>query len=216
MNRSLLRITVIFAVVVAACNARDESASQAGPQAEPENTATQAAPGSAAADPSVVHHPEPPPRPQQKTDSMQVEGMWERFTARLVAPTTDVPFSTYVPQRMQFDQQASGEGEGFYFYAAFSGQRNPNAFMLVFLLPQGADETQARTLANAFRASRSGARQATRVQLGEYSGRHFYVAYTYPAEFGDGMGPRTHYIREQWVWHNDGKSLNATLGEALE
>jgi hypothetical protein len=212
MNRSLLRNIVIFAVVLPACNARDDAASQA----EPADTETQAAPGSAAADPSVAHHPEPPNRPQEKTDSLQVEGMWEQFTARLVAPTTAVPFSTYVPPRMEFDQQAAGEGEGFYFYAAFNGERNPNAFMLVFLLPQGADEAQARTLANAFRASRSGARQSTRVQLGEYNGRHFYVGYTYPAEFGDGMGPRTHYIREQWIWHNDGKSLNATLGAPLE
>ena len=28
---------------------------------------------------------------------------------------------------------------------------------------------------------------------------------------GDGMGPRTHYIRSQWIWHNDGQSLEATL-----
>ena len=30
-------------------------------------------------------------------------------------------------------------------------------------------------------------------------------------EFGDGMGPRTHYIRKEWVWLNDGKSLESTL-----
>ena len=215
MNRSLLRITVIFAVALAACNAREESTPQTE-QPQPESPNTQPGPGGQAGDPPVAHHPEPPARPQEKTDSIQVEGMWEPMRARLVSPTTSLPFSTYVPERMQFDQQASGEGEGFYFYASFDGKRNPNAFMLVFLLPQGADAAQARTLANAFRASRSGARQSTGAQLGEYNGRHFYVGYTYPAEYGDGMGPRMHYIRENWVWHNDGKSLHATLGATLE
>ncbi len=213
MNQSWKRRTsVIFALVLGACNAGND----ATPQADPQTSEPQAAPGSAAEDPSVVQQPEPPARPQEKQDSIQLEGMWEPMKARLVQPNTSVPFSTYLPEGMEFDQQASGEGEGFYFYAAFGGQRNENAFMLVFVLPAGAAEAQARTMANTFRASRSGSGQSTRVQLGNYNGRQFYVGYTYPAEFGDGMGPRTHYIRENWIWHSDGKSLNATLQSPLE
>ena len=213
MNRSWKRkTTVIFALMLGACNGGNE----APPQADPQTSESQAAPGSAAEDPAAVQQPEPPARPQEKQDSIQLEGTWERITARLIQPNTSLPFSTYLPEGMEFDQQASGEGEGFYFYAAFGGQRNENAFMLVFVLPAGATEAQARTMANAFRASRSGSGQSTRVQLGNYNGRQFYVGYTYPAEFGDGMGPRTHYIRENWIWHSDGKSLNATLQSPLE
>ena len=208
MIRSLLKYPLILGVLVAACNDRDEAAARE--EAEPPG-ATQAAPGSAAADPSVVHHPEPPPRPAQKQDSIQLEGNWQRVTVELVQPTASVPYSTYVPQDMVFEQASADEGEGHYFYANFGGRRNDRAFMLVFVLPQGGTAADAQRLAAAFVASRSGGGSVARTQLGSYRDRHFYVAYAYPQEYGDGMGPRTHYIRSQWVWLNDGQSLEATL-----
>jgi hypothetical protein len=204
MNRSRLRYILIFALMSAACNARsDESPGATGE--------TQAAPGSAAADPSVIHHPEPPARPQQKTDSLQLEGVWERISAQLVQPTSSIPFSTYVPQDMVFEMAASGEGEGFYFFTNFGGRKNEHAFMLVFLLPAGSTGADATRLGTAFLASRADEGVVTRVQQGNYQNRHFYIAYVYPAEFADGMAPRTHYIRSQWIWLNDGQSLSATL-----
>ncbi len=208
MMPSLLKYALILGLLTPACNAREESAARGETQpAAP----TQAAPGSAAADPSVVHHPEPPARPAQKPDSIQLEGNWERFSARLVQPTTSIPYSTYLPPDMVFEQASADEGEGHYFYANFGGRRNDAAFMLVFILPQGSSASDAQRLAAAFVASRSAGGSVARTQLGSYQDRHFYVAYTYPPEFGDGMGPRTHYVRSQWVWLNDGQSLEATL-----
>jgi hypothetical protein len=210
MNRSLLKATVIFALALPACNAREE------PPAQSQSESTQAAPGSAAADPSVVHHPEPPERPATKRDSIQLEGSFHPITATLVKPQASIPFSTYVPEDMLFEQNSSDEGEGFYFYTNFGGQKNENAFMLVFLLPAGRTRADAQALADAFVSSRKSARQVATAQLGEYNGRYLYVARTYPAEFGDGMGPRTHYIRSQWVWLNDGRSLDSILESRSE
>ena len=207
MIRSLFRLPVIFALVLPACNAQGEEQAPGQSQTAP----TQAAPGSAAGDPSVVHHPEPPPRAASKPDSIQLEGTYHRFTAKLVQPQASIPFSTYMPEDMVFEPASSGEGEGYYFFTNFGGRKNENAFMIVFLLPAGATEADAQRLASAFVASRSGARNFVNTRSGSYNGRHFYVGYAYPAEFGDGMGPRTHYIRANWVWLNDGKSLESTL-----
>jgi hypothetical protein len=203
MIRSLLRFTVIFAFALPACNAEERAQSQ--------TEATQAAPGSAAGDPAVVHHPEPPARPETRTDSIQVEGAYTRFTARLVAPEGSIPFSAYVPADMIFEPVSSDEGDGYYFFANFGGRKNENAFLLVFLLPAGATDEVARTMANAFVASRSRPGNFVRADVGNHGGRNFYAAYAYPAEFGDGMGPRTHYIRDNWIWLNDGRSLESTL-----
>ena len=205
MTLSFLKLTVIFACAVSACNAREDAPGQS------RTDETQAAPGSASGDPGVVHHPEPPPRPETKQDSIQLEGTWKTVTANLIQPQASIPFSTYVPDDMAFEQSSSGEGEGYYFYAEFGGQRNESAFMLVFLLPKGGTAAEARSLGNAFIASRSGNGRIANVRYGEYNGRSFYVAHAYPAEFGDGMGPRAHYIRTNWVWLNDGRSLESTL-----
>ena len=195
MNQSLSRCAVILLLPLCACNA------------EPQRAATQAAPGSAVGDPAIVHHPQPPARPAQKIDSLQIEGTYERFTARLVQPNSSMPFSTYLPKDMVFEPASSGEGEGFYFYTNFAGRRNENAFMLVFLLPPGTGETEARQLAHAFTTSRSKSGQVTNIAVHNRDDRFFYVAHAYPPEYGDGFAPRAHYIRKQWVWLNDGSGL---------
>jgi hypothetical protein len=209
MGRSPVKYPYILVMMLAACNteaAREEADGQVRSETE-----TQAAPGSATGDPSVVHHPEPPARPEQKPDSIQVEGTFERFTATLVKPPTDLPFSTYVAKDMIFESSSSDEGQGLFFYTNFAGKRNDNAFLLVFLMPQGATQADAQRLANAFATSRRQNKQIVRARLGNVQNRFFYVAETYPQEYGDGFGPRADYIRKQWVWLNDGKPLDATL-----
>jgi hypothetical protein len=200
------RFSIILALALAACNAQEEV-----PPGQSTGEPTQAAPGSAAGDPAVVHHPEPPARPETLRDSIQLEGTYHAITARLVKPEGSISFSTYVPEDMHYEMNSSDEGEGHFFYANFAGRKNENAFMLVFLLPPGATRTDAQALGNAFVTSRGGKQRVASVRHGSYNNRVFYVATAYPAEFGDGMGPRTHYIRSRWVWLNDGKSLESTL-----
>jgi hypothetical protein len=207
MKTSLVRFTTIVAFTLIACNSRPaQDAGQAQSDID-----TQVSPGGAAGDPAVVHHPESPARPREKPDSMQMEGTYERFTATLIEPNTSLPFSTYSPKDMIFEQASSGAGEGFQFYTSFAGKRNNDAFVMLFLLPPGATRAQAQTFADAFVASRTQEKsQIARAQLGAHQDRFFYWAETYPREYSEGIGPRSAYIRRQWVW-SDGKSLESTL-----
>jgi hypothetical protein len=208
MKTSLVRFMTIVAITLGGCNS--EPAEEPGQSQSA--TETQAAPGGAAGDPAVAHHPEGPARPPEKQDSMQMEGTWERFTATLIQPNTSLPFSTYVPKDMIFEQASSGEGEGYHFYTNFAGKRNDNAFVMLFLLPPGATREQAQRIADAFVASRTqNKEQIARAQLGTHQDRFFYWAETYPREYSEGVGPRSAYIRRQWIWLGDGKSLEATL-----
>jgi hypothetical protein len=208
MKTSLVEFATIVAIALAACNS-DASTNRGQAQSE---TETQAAPGGAAGDPAVAHHPEAPARPAEKQDSMQMEGMWERFTATLVQPNTSLAFSTYAPKDMIFEAASSGEGEGYHFYTNFAGKRNDNAFAMLFLLPPGATREQAQRIADAFVASRQQSKgQIARAQLGTHQDRFFYWAETYPREYSEGVGPRSAYIRGQWIWLGDGMSLEATL-----
>ena len=209
MQKSLMRFAFILVAASLACNSQAEIAEEQGQSVS--QTGTQAAPGSVSGEPSVEHHPAPPDRPAEKQDSFQVEGSWQKFSATLVQPNTDLPFSTYVPKDMVFEPSSSGEGEGFFFYTNFAGKRNDNAFMLVFVLPRAASRQDAERMAAAFTASRANASNAARAIVGEQQERFFYVAQTYPREYGDGFGPRASFIGKQWVWLADGKSLEATL-----
>lgn len=209
MIRLWSRFTIIFALLTGACNApATEQAQSAGE--------TQAAPGGAAGDPALEHHPEAPARSETIRDSILLEGTYEPITAQLVKSTGSMSFSTYAPADMRFERSSAQAGEGYYFFANFGGRKNENAFMLVFLLPEGSTDASAHALGKAFVASRKSDRQFSNYQPGSHNGRVFYVAYAYPAEFADGMGPRLAYIRRHWVWLNDGRSLASTLSPRPE
>ena len=152
---------------------------------------------------------------------MKLEGSYQRFSARLVASSASPRFSTYVPEDMLFEPASSGEGDGYYFYTNFGGTRNENAFLLVFVFPAGTDQTHAQQMLQAFNTSRNvtstegdrftfqrgGTRFHGGISLGEHNGRYYYVAEQYPAEYGDGFGPRAEFIKKQWVWLDTGSSL---------
>lgn len=194
MASKMSRWLPLFALMVAACSNGQETATQDEGRA----TEAQAVPAIPADDRSGTDQPQTPARPQEKQDFLRIEGTQETIRAYLVQPDASLPFYTYVPEGLEFEQVSSDEGEGFFFFAAFDGRRNPEAFVLVFVLPEGASEAQAREKADAFIASHRGPRLLSGARLGSHGGRHFYVAYRYPGDFGDGMGSRTAYIREQW------------------
>lgn len=210
MIKSLSKVTLILAAALLGCNS-----------AADERAMTQDAPGSATGDPGVVHHPEPPARPGEKIDSIQVEGTYERFTAKLVESSVPPRFSTYLPADMVFEPVSSGEGDGYYFHTNFGGARNENAFLLVFVFPERTSQANAQQMLQAFKASRNATstegdrftfqRNGTRlhggISLHDENGRYYYVAEQYPAEYGDGFGPRAEFIKKQWVWLDTGSSL---------
>ena len=222
MSQSLVKYIVIFALSAVACNVEEQPPLQ-----------TQAAPGSMTGDPSVVHHPEPPPRPQQKPDSIQIEGMWERFTATLVESTSDPRFSSYLAPNMLYEPASSGEGEGHYFYTNFGGRRNDEAYLLVFVYPRGTTEAQARARVNAVAVSRTpvqrseeaGSRYSNSllerdfqfqrngifyqgdVILGKHDDRFFHLVRQHPEDYSEGFWPRVLYIQREWVWLPGGQGL---------
>lgn len=199
MDKSLSKFALILLAALAACNVEKQ---------EPANT--QAAPGSATGDPAIVHHPEPPARPASKPDSILMEGTYLRFTARLVQPISSVEFSTYLPHDMIFENSASAEGEGFFFYTNFAGKRNDNAFLLVFILPRGSQRSDADRIAETFESSRAALGMNVDVKVGQHGDRFYYVAQQYPAEYAEGFLPRSLYIRDRWVWLDDGQGLLST------
>ena len=220
------KYAVILVAALVACNAEDQSRGE-----------TQAAPGSATGDPSVVHHPEPPPRPAEKTDSTLMEGKYEKFSAKLEEGNGEPRFSTYVPRDMIYEPAASGEGEGHYFYMTSAGKKDDKAFMLVFIFPERTTEPDARKMLEAFASSRKPvartAEAGTRyresiverdfqyqtnglwyqgsVALGKYNDRFFYLALQHPEDYSEVFYPRVEYIRKEWVWLQDGKGLGLTL-----
>jgi hypothetical protein len=224
MNSSLFRYAVILAAAAAACNAQEE------PRGE-----TQAAPGSATGDPAVVHHPEPPKLPTQKSDSIPVEGTYERITAQLVQSNADPSFATYLPPRMIYELVSSDEGDGHFFFTNFAGRRNDDMYVLVFIYPARTTEAQARNLAESFVSSRNPLPRPPIVDryqeslferrfffkrgnitffgfiaLAKHGDRYFHYAMQYPQEASDGFGPRADYIRKHWVWLDDGQGLGLT------
>ena len=176
-------------------------------------------------------------RPAEKPDSMPIEGSHEKFTARLVEGMGEPRFSTYLAPQMIYEPVASDEGQGHYFFTNFAGKRNDNAFMLVFVFPEGATEADARKMVEAFVVSRKPVQRSAEagkrydesiverdfqfqinglwhqgeVSLAKYNDRFFYLALQYPEDYSEGFFPRVNYIRKEWVWLQDGKGLGLTL-----
>jgi hypothetical protein len=46
-----------------------------------------------------------------------------------------------------------------------------------------------------------------RLVLGRHADRYFHVLTHYPAEYGDGLGPRFQSILEHWRWEDTGRPL---------
>jgi hypothetical protein len=175
-------------------------------------------------------------RPPAIRDTLLIEGMPEATTATLVRAPSDfaLPFSTYVPDGISTEFGADGDVDAVRFTAAFSGRPDPNAYMHVFVYPAGTTGVQARTGAFAFMRSRllagdeanpteapawareayalsysgdAGVRYVGRLILATHAGRYFHVLTHYPAEYGDGLGPRHARILQWWRWEDTGRPL---------
>jgi hypothetical protein len=175
-------------------------------------------------------------RPAAIRDTLLIEGTPEATTATLVDAPSDfaLPFSTYVPDGISTEFGADGDVDAVRFTAAFSGRPDPNAYMHVFVYPAGTTGIQARTSAFAFMRSRmlvgdaanpieapawareaytlsysgnAGVRYVGRLILATHAGRYFHVLTHYPAEYGDGLGPRYTRILQWWRWEDTGRPL---------
>ena len=164
--------------------------------------------------------------PEEKQDTLVVEGDAELVTLQLYGSSHEWPlqFYTYLPPNMEAEAVSSGEGDAVQFKF--------NEALLIFnTLPEGISRSMAQELALKSLGTR--ARQAcdnewewqwgcyyatdtpaqvARVYMGEREGRYFYFLVRYPAEYGDGFTPRYNTILEQWQWEgSEGESFEGVI-----
>lgn len=174
----------------------------------------------------------PPPAPgAERPDTVEgvinLEGSREPMTYHLYRSPADfpLPFSTYVPEDMVAEEVEAAGAREVRFVAAFGGVRNEEMhvrarFPLAELGTEEARE-RAREIAEAmgsiepaaegrhpwalesYRVDGEGSRVGS-VSLGRHGSRYFFVVMQYPAEAGDGFGPRARRILDEWRWSGGG------------
>lgn len=94
-------------------------------------------------------------RPATRTDTIFLEGMAEPMEFQLFRTPDGFPlhFSAYVPEDMEADV-LEDDAAAVRFMAAFGGQRNPEAFLHVYVHPTGTDPQTAVGTMRSFGASR--------------------------------------------------------------
>lgn len=169
-------------------------------------------------------------RPATKSGTIMLEGMEEtmEFILFEVPDGWPLAFSTYHTADFLAEPIRTGEGDAVNFVANFGGTRNDQVLFQVFFHPEGTDPGEAdlvaEHLAEDFQLQPAdeednrapwayavwtspGGPNITWLAAGEYDGKYFYVLADYPAEFGDGVGPRIGVILDEWIWTDTGTPL---------
>lgn len=168
-------------------------------------------------------------RPATKSGTILLEGMPEPMDFILFEVPDGWPlaFSTYHTADFLAEPIRTGEGDAVNFVANFGGTRNDQVLLQVFFHPEGTDADEAAMvvehLAQDFQLEPAddddrapwayavytdpGGPNITWLAAGEYDGNYFYVLADYPAEFGDGVGPRVDVILSEWIWTDTGAPL---------
>jgi hypothetical protein len=217
---------VLVLVVLAACESPGEDRGEPGPRDAP--AAGPERPG--------TPPPRPADRPAERMIPVELEGFEEevRFVLYRSPAGYPLPFSTYIPSDMVAEEVASGEGLAIRMVAAFGGLRNEGAAVHMIVHREGATEAEAvgvlreiaaglgtelveaeqeesfawsiRDFRNVALPSRLDATEGT-MALGRRGGRLFSLVIHYPAEYGDGFGPRSRQILQEWRWEDTGEPL---------
>lgn len=176
-------------------------------------------------------------RPAVRADSVRIEGMWQHDRLTLVRSPQGFapPFSTYLPAGLRVDFVTSDTDPAVRFMAAFAGRVNPEAYLQVRLYPPGASELLVRSSVDAYLRERDPREEHVRpsggwpwtvaawdfdygegranerfigtIGIARHGNRFLHVLAHYPAEYGDGVGPRFHRILQEWRWEDDGSGL---------
>jgi hypothetical protein len=178
-----------------------------------------------------------PARPETRTDTVHIEGTAqpERLTLVRSPEGFQPPFSTYVPPGLRTGFMAGDSTPSARFVAAFGGTVNNDAYLQVRVYPPGSSEVVARNAVDAYLRGRDprqdnireserwpwareaydfsyGGEGGTELFVGtmaiaRHGNRFLHVLVHYPAEYGDGMGPRVEKILREWRWEDDGSRL---------
>lgn len=175
----------------------------------------------------------PAQRPSTREDTVVIEGMPEVETSMLVTAPAGfaVPFSTYVPEGLQtrFEPPSTVR-----FIAAFGGELNSSAFMVVNIQDAGATAVSAGTVLDELMQTRAAAEHEAvaidqpswasdaigfrsldengtdytgSIIIAEHGDRLVHIVRHYPLEYGDGLPPRLHTILSDWRWEDTGEML---------
>lgn len=168
---------------------------------------------------------QPTTRPATKTATLRVEGEATPVTLKLFEQD-GYPLTTYFPERFEPEAVASGEGQSIRFYLTQpDGTREPSVYVNFFFPSQNmsveqmeeylledngifstnqwqvVDRASADNLPWAverisFRHASDPRTLMGNVYVGQANGKAFSATVHYPAEYGDGMAPRTTTILE--------------------
>lgn len=138
--------TTLFLLLAAACS--DSSPDAAGGTDAATNTADPAS--APAPDTSVAE------RPATATDTILLEGLPEAVPLRLIRSPGGfpLPFTAYVPTAMDPEFSTAGDGATLDIVAEFGGRRNDDAFLHLYVFPEGTSRQAAEAAALAYRAGR--------------------------------------------------------------
>lgn len=95
-----------------------------------------------------------PDRPETVTESIRSEGMAEPVELQLFRAPEEfpLPFSTYVPSDM--DPTADASGRTAHFTAEFGGIRSEDAFLHLYVFPEGTPAQEALAVMKGYKTSR--------------------------------------------------------------
>ena len=235
MQTMIRRTALCLLLFCAACGTRGDGTAD-DTDTPPDESGT-VPPAQPAPDQPAPHDPpsaphDPPSRPATRADTVLIEGMPEVEEQRLVTSPEGfvVPFSTYVPEGLDV---MFAPPTAVRFIAAFAGNRNDEAFMVVHVQDEATNVTAEQLLselATQRRLSRQeivqrerpswaidaagltavdgkGTRVSGSAEIVEHAGRRVHIIRHYPAEYGDGLGPRLHTILSEWRWEDTGTML---------
>jgi hypothetical protein len=235
IRNSLQLLLLLLLPAVPSCRTGDDGADRGTPDTAIPITDETVPPQAMDAEPPLPPGAVPQ-RPEAVRDTILLEGMPEPVTARLFRSPDGygLPFTTYVPEGIEVSLETDADSGGIRFAAAFTGRRDPNAYMHVFAQPRGTTGVVARQTALEFLRSRfliggearpaeapewgteayamaysgdGGARYTGSLVLASHRGRWFHIMTHYPAEYGDGLEPRFRRMLEWWRWEDTGRPL---------
>ena len=172
---------------------------------------------------TVSVDPAPPgERPETVRDTIEVEGMDEVVTLRLVSfPDAPLPFSTYVREGWETDVVGSGEGTAvrltlgepprqgvlsLFVPAGASSEAGAAEFAQAALQGEGREAEAAEPWARRTWTAQDGDTVST-AHLGRHAGAFFVVLESYPVEMGDGFVPAARVALDRLRWLDDGTGL---------
>lgn len=154
-----------------------------------------------------------------------VEVEMRRFRA---PPWFPLPFVTYLPEGVRVELPPSGEGSAVTFVSHLEGERRDDAYVHLYVAPEGTPEPRARALVRdaaerlqlwgdgteleparlhpwaveeyALRSRGTVRDRLGWMALGRRGGRWFLLVVQYPAALAGTFGPRASRVVEEWRW----------------